>query len=71
MSIPQYFELEGGDRLPRVGFGTWQVKYLCLIMYLTLICGYCKGFKIYTYYDNVAIFNLLSVLLAAATAMDP
>ncbi|XP_026734659.1 alcohol dehydrogenase [NADP(+)]-like isoform X2 [Trichoplusia ni] len=24
MSIPEYFELEGGDRMPRIGFGTWQ-----------------------------------------------
>ncbi|XP_034834110.1 aldo-keto reductase family 1 member A1-like [Maniola hyperantus] len=24
MSVPEYIELEGGDRLPRVGFGTWQ-----------------------------------------------
>lgn len=26
MSIPEYFELEGGDRMPRIGFGTWQVS---------------------------------------------
>ncbi|XP_075983122.1 aldo-keto reductase family 1 member A1 [Anticarsia gemmatalis] len=26
MSIPQYFELEGGDRMPRIGFGTWQAS---------------------------------------------
>lgn len=26
MSIPQYFNLEGGDRMPRVGFGTWQAS---------------------------------------------
>nr|XP_026489752.1 alcohol dehydrogenase [NADP(+)]-like [Vanessa tameamea] len=24
MSIPQYFELEGGNGMPRIGFGTWQ-----------------------------------------------
>ncbi|XP_023940010.2 aldo-keto reductase family 1 member A1 [Bicyclus anynana] len=24
MSVPKYFELEGGDRMPRIGFGTWQ-----------------------------------------------
>ncbi|KAJ8713929.1 hypothetical protein PYW08_007549 [Mythimna loreyi] len=24
MSIPEYFELESGDRMPRIGFGTWQ-----------------------------------------------
>ncbi|XP_039758106.1 aldo-keto reductase family 1 member A1-like [Pararge aegeria] len=24
MSVPKYFELEDGDRLPRIGFGTWQ-----------------------------------------------
>ncbi|CAH1637652.1 unnamed protein product [Spodoptera littoralis] len=24
MSIPDYFQLEGGDRMPRIGFGTWQ-----------------------------------------------
>ncbi|XP_045776669.1 aldo-keto reductase family 1 member A1-like isoform X2 [Maniola jurtina] len=24
MSVPEYIELEGGDHLPRVGFGTWQ-----------------------------------------------
>lgn len=27
MSIPEYFELEGGDRMPRIGFGTWQVSF--------------------------------------------
>ncbi|XP_021193613.2 aldo-keto reductase family 1 member A1 [Helicoverpa armigera] len=26
MSIPEYIELEGGDRLPRIGFGTWQAS---------------------------------------------
>lgn len=26
MSIPQYIELEGGDRMPRIGFGTWQAS---------------------------------------------
>ncbi|XP_050667876.1 aldo-keto reductase family 1 member A1-like [Leptidea sinapis] len=26
MSVPEYFELENGDRMPRVGFGTWQTS---------------------------------------------
>lgn len=26
MSIPEYIELEGGYRMPRIGFGTWQVS---------------------------------------------
>lgn len=24
MSVPEYFDLEDGDRMPRIGFGTWQ-----------------------------------------------
>ncbi|XP_028038636.1 alcohol dehydrogenase [NADP(+)]-like [Bombyx mandarina] len=24
MSVPEYFELNGGDRMPKIGFGTWQ-----------------------------------------------
>uniref|UniRef100_A0A2A4IZX9 NADP-dependent oxidoreductase domain-containing protein n=1 Tax=Heliothis virescens TaxID=7102 RepID=A0A2A4IZX9_HELVI len=26
MPIPEYFELDGGDRMPRIGFGTWQAS---------------------------------------------
>lgn len=26
MPLQEYFVLEGGDRMPRIGFGTWQVS---------------------------------------------
>lgn len=30
MSVPKYFMLDGGDRMPRIGFGTWQVRVITI-----------------------------------------
>jgi hypothetical protein len=34
MADKEYFVLEGGDRMAKIGFGTWQVSSnLCMYMY--------------------------------------
>lgn len=45
MSIPEYIELEGGYRMPRIGFGTWQVSlYTFFISIYEIIIEYMVKF---------------------------
>ena len=60
MSIPEYFELEGGDRMPRIGFGTWQVSLKKIRLCATLIfcCLFILQSQIFRQcYETVALAN--------------
>nr|QLI61979.1 alcohol dehydrogenase 1 [Streltzoviella insularis]QLI62144.1 alcohol dehydrogenase 3 [Streltzoviella insularis] len=55
MSVPEYFLLEDGDRLPRIGFGTWQAsdEVLEKAVDTALACGY-RHFDSAQAYENEA-----------------